>query len=244
MKIIVLDNRVLVDGIQNGKDYQTHNIAVGQAQILKDKHYPHAELIIPEVPQTVQVTTPKGTKTIRKAINSIFAKNVPVNLEEFILRVRGANRILNHATLKIESIGNRITNWATGYNLEILGGDKQDVVNDLSWFTGISNEDMSNRYRKTGFNLTKKREVETLMATMGLKDIYYQTLETIKTHEDVHELKQKHDNGSLVAGDGISITLKLSDFKDAVMEYLTKISVERFGIDAEEKVLEEFLAFA
>ena len=244
MKIVVLDNRVLVDGVQNGKDYQTHDIAVGQAKKLQEKHYPHAELIIPEVPQTLQTITPQGHKTIRKAIHSVFEKNVPVNLSEFLLRVRGANRILNRATLKIESIGSRITNWATGYNLQVVGGDKQEVMSDLSWFTGISNEDIGNRYRKTGFNLTKKGEVETLMATMGLKDIYYQTLETIKNNEDVNELKQKHEDGSLVAGDGMIVTISLSEFRDKVMEYLTKVAIERFGEDSEEKVFEEFLAVA
>jgi hypothetical protein len=55
MTIMINGRKVLVDGIQSGTEYSSHETAIHQGQKIREKHYPNSNfVVIPEVAQPIK----------------------------------------------------------------------------------------------------------------------------------------------------------------------------------------------
>lgn len=227
---VTSEGRILVDFIQHGINYSTVALANQEATKLHEKTYPNAKLILCEIP--VYVESPKSDKSDKSEVKherkpmvntyATFVQKGCHNLQEALLKANAAGRIVGNSTLLIESIGARITNWYTGYNLIISEEATAQIIASLPWFVEVTNEDVSNRLANKGFKLTKKSEVSQIMASLGAWDRYAEAVEKIKTFEDEHDLSAKYkvhgriDNPS----ERMTVALPLKDMQNAILENL------------------------
>jgi hypothetical protein len=227
---VTSEGRILVDFIQHGIHYSTVALANQEATKLHETTYPHAKLILYEIPETAAyVETPKSdkkaTKRARKPmVNSYatFMQRGCHNLQDALIKANAAGRIVGHATLLIESIGARVTNWHTGYNLLIAEEATADIIASLPWFVEVTNEDVSNRLARKGYKLTKKSEVSQIMAALGAWDAYANAVETVKAFEDKHDIAAKHKEHGRIsnATERKTVEVPLRDMQDAILESL------------------------
>jgi len=135
---------------------------------------------------TVGHQVPTETEMILKEAN---------DLEGLIEMMNAAGFITGRGKMAIGTIGSRSTNWDTSYNLHIDGVSVSILQKVLTWFTDISNENMHNltpTERGNSFDLTQRKEVESLMNRMGLGKEFYQVVNRIKDFEDEKGLKRKY----------------------------------------------------
>tara|TARA_R110000824_G_scaffold148242_2_gene317796 strand:+ start:82 stop:774 length:693 start_codon:yes stop_codon:yes gene_type:complete len=101
------------------------------------------------------------------------------------------------ATLKIESIGARTTNWDTGYNLIISNIDPDEAKEIIEASIRIKGE---SKYSSTnGYALTTRQDVKRFCELTGNADLFNRLVAEVKEYECQHDLKsQQADNGGRI----------------------------------------------
>ena len=245
MKIMVTgDGRVMVDYVQQGIAYSCIALANHEAKMMRDKHYPHAELFLADVPafsHDDHNDNDNGKKRVRNVMVNrygTFRQRACQTITQAIQKAEAAGRIVANGHVLIESIGARTTNRHTGYNLVISQEDNAYLYNALPWFVSITNEDVSNRTAKHGFKLTQKGEVSELMAAFGVWDKYAAAVETIHAFEDAHELREVYDKNHRIdnSDDRMTVTLDLPEMADTVLASIKDDVLKHLCNDDETKL--------
>lgn len=112
-------------------------------------------------------------------------------LQEMMAIANAAGILSARGKVIIESVGNRTTNWDTGYNFKISGDESDYLRNILGIFTQISNENFANTKSKKHYHLTKREEVSKLMGNLGLGAEFDNAVAKIKNIEADFDLKTK-----------------------------------------------------
>lgn len=121
--------------------------------------------------------------------------------------------LAEHATLKVESVGARETNWDTGYTIEINSLPTDEIREILNSHMSLTNSDKRNECRDSGFTLTTRSECQKFMELCGKGKAFNEAVTQVKRFEDEHALKSLQDANNGKFPDwkekSLTITLKL-----------------------------------
>ena len=103
------------------------------------------------------------------------------------------NLICEHATLRVESIGARVTNRDTGYTILFRNVNTPYLRKVISGCVKVVNQDHRNQEWEHGFVLTCQSEVAEFMAAVGLGKEFLTVVEEVKEFEAVNRLRDIYE---------------------------------------------------
>jgi hypothetical protein len=130
----------------------------------------------------------------QKALREFHSGNL-VNLSNSA--IEDLKYIASFATLEIGSVGSRVTNRDMSYEIHIESLPTDLILDTISPFVKIQNNNKLNRNRTIGYNLTCQNEVEQFMTALGMADEYLNAVIHVEAHQERHGLKDEYDGERL-----------------------------------------------
>ncbi|MFW5804753.1 MAG: hypothetical protein ACOCWG_05940, partial [bacterium] len=173
----------------------------------------------------LEVAPPPMRKSINYGEVNVKGANTA---HDIVQMINAAGFITQKGIVNIGSIGSRKTNWDTSYNLHIDGISSSVLQKILTWFTDISNKNITNIVKsksKETFDLTQAKEVHDLMQRLGIENIFHQTVDNIKQFEEQKGLKSKYKKYGYIPDyqkNTKKISIPLKNFETQIFEHLRK----------------------
>lgn len=133
---------------------------------------------------TFQIET-LGEIALVNHVNFVKAENVDSDNDLLPL-------LADAATIKVESVGARTTNWDTGYSLILTGVDPDEAKAILQASMRLQGE--AKYDAASGYRLTTRRDVQRFCELTGNADRFNRMVAKVKTHENQHDLRGQQAN--------------------------------------------------
>jgi len=117
--------------------------------------------------------------------------------QKIVSEFQGSNNpdiksLLPYSTLKIGSVGSRVTNRDISFELIIDDVPTDTILETLRSGVNIVNEDKSNTRRTLGYTLTCRSEVAQFCEMAGKEEEYLEAVYAIEKFQEVNNLKDRY----------------------------------------------------
>lgn len=137
--------------------------------------------------------------------------------------------LIVNGTMKIGSIGTRVTNHSTSYEVNFNDLPAEFLRIELAKVVNLINNDSWNKEREVGYKLTTSEEVAQFMDSIGMKDVMLSAVERVKAFERDNNLDKIYDeSGGCISDLNLTLMVKipLSDLFTVVPVISAEVSAE------------------
>lgn len=118
--------------------------------------------------------------------------------------------LIVNGVMKIGSIGTRVTNHSTSYEVHFNDLPTEFLRSELEKVVNLTNNDSWNKEREVGYKLTSAEEVAQFMDSIGMKDAMMEAVDRVKTFERDNNLEKiYHEGGESISDKDLTLMVKI-----------------------------------